>query len=70
MTFSAHGHVLVGSSDQSLVIFTRGTEREAGVLFAQLADGGQFLNLLALGDELEDSLEGAAEESAMQHKRQ
>lgn len=52
VAFATDGHVFISSSEEALVFFIGGTEGETGALFAQLADGGQLLDFLALGDEL------------------
>lgn len=65
MAVSAEGHVHVFTSDHVLAVLAGGTESEARVLFAQLADGRQFLNFFALWNQEQDVGEGATEESSL-----
>ena len=68
MALAAQRHVHVFSSNHRLAVLAGSAEREACVLLAELADGRQFLYLLALGDEAEDCGEGATQESALQRR--
>ena len=51
MALSAEWHVHVITTDHVLDIFVCSTEREAGILFAKLADSCQLLDLLTLRDQ-------------------
>jgi hypothetical protein len=64
VTLTTDGHVFVSASDEAVVRFVSRSEGEGRGLLAQLADGGELLDLLALGDEVDDDVEGAAEEGA------
>jgi len=64
VALTADGHVFISASDEAVVRFISRPEREGRALLAQLADGGQLLDLLALGDEVDDDVERAAEEGA------
>lgn len=66
MALSAERHVHILTTDHILIVFTGRAERIAGVLLAKLADRGEFLDLLALGDQSQDAGEGAAEERTLQ----
>ena len=51
MALPAQRHVHVLAPDHVLVVLAGRAEREAGVLLAELADGGQLGDFFALGDQ-------------------
>ena len=60
MTLSAERHVHILSTNHRLAVLAGRSESEAGVLLAQLADGGQLLDLFTLWDQLENVGEGSS----------
>ena len=66
MALSAEGHVHILTSDHVLIVFAGRAERITGILLAELADGGEFLDLLALGNQGQNVREGATEEGPLQ----
>ena len=66
MALSAKWHVHILTSNHVCVVFAGCAESETRILFAQLADSGQFLDLLALRDEGENTWERTSEEGSLQ----
>lgn len=64
MAFTADGHVFVSSTEEAFIFFTGRAEGETSGLFAELADSGQLLDFLTLGNKLEDGLPGLSVEGA------
>jgi len=62
----AQGHVHILTSDHVRVFLTGRAEGKTGVLLAELADGGELLDLFAFGDEGDDVGEGSSEEGTLQ----
>jgi hypothetical protein len=63
---TAHGLVQILPSDDLEGLRIAHPEGKASVLVAVLADGLEFLDLLCLGDELEDALEAGPQERAIE----
>ena len=66
MAVAAQRHVHIFTSDHLVAVFAGGAEGEARILLAELADSGQFLDFLALGDERQDGRKSAAQERALE----
>lgn len=58
-------HVHVSATNHGRATLRCGSKRKAGVLLAQLADGRQFLDLLAFGDQSQYVLEATAQEGSL-----
>ena len=68
MTLPTKRHVHVLTSNHAVVCLVSCTEGKTSILFAQFADRGQFLNLLALGDKGQNFGEGSSEECALKRR--
>ena len=66
MALTAERHVHILSTNHHVAVLAGRSERVAGVLLAELADGSQLLNLLTLGDQLEYAWEGTTHEGSLQ----
>ena len=66
VALSAEGHVHILAPDHILIVFAGRAERVTRVLLAELADGGEFLDLFALGNQGQNVWEGAPEEGPLQ----
>ena len=66
MTLTAEGHVHVLSANHHVAVLAGCSERIAGVLLAELADGGQLLDLLTFGNQLQYAWEGTTHEGSLQ----
>jgi len=54
VALSTQRHVHICTANHVLAVLAGSAERERSVLLAQLADSRQFLNFLALGNQVED----------------
>ena len=66
MALSAERHVHILAPDHINVILAGRAKGETSILLAQLADGCEFGDLFALGDEGDDVGEGSSEEGTLQ----